>query len=459
MGAWGQGVFEDDAACDWLDQLAGSGKPAGSKAIEKAIAAALKAKPGRLENDEASMALAAAEVVSAARGHPHADLPREATEWLQLSAFVPQEELTKRSIQAVERIREDSELAELWAEAKELGAWKRGIGNLLVRLQRPANVRAAKPKPPAKKKASKAKPAALPSPRMAIAALKKKGVYIVTTRGAAAPDWCTGSGAGAKEPLEDADMEHLALFPALKQLKLSKFQVTDAGVRHLARMKQLVQLELVALPLTDACASIFDNFSRLESLNLADTQIGDVVLERVAKMPELFDLNLSQTKVTDAGVRHLARCQKLRLVNLKQTAISDSSLRVLATFSAAMQLVLRGTKITSRGIAHLKPLAGLQMLLLDNTLIDDSACATIAGFAQLDWLNLEGTRITGAGLKRLTVLKQLEHLNLSGTALTDDDVPTILQFPENADIIALRTGITARGKQLIAAAGRHNLCA
>jgi hypothetical protein len=51
VGAWGEGVFENDAAGDWLKQLVCLGK---SNAIDKAISFAIKAKPGRLEADEAS---------------------------------------------------------------------------------------------------------------------------------------------------------------------------------------------------------------------------------------------------------------------------------------------------------------------------------------------------------------------------------------------------------------------
>jgi hypothetical protein len=46
---------------------------------------------------------------------------------------------------------------------------------------------------------------------------------------------------------------------------------------------------------------------------------------------------------------------------------------------------------------------------------------------------------------------------LSRTSLTDDDVPTLLKFPEKATIFALKTRITAKGKRLIAEAGRETI--
>src|SRR5688572_3757164 len=104
MGAWGEGVFENDQAGDWLDQLVESGKP---KAIDTALSKALKAKPGQLDADEAAAALAAAEVVAAARGHRHADLPEEVREWLASSGYAPTESTVAVCLRSVERVRDD----------------------------------------------------------------------------------------------------------------------------------------------------------------------------------------------------------------------------------------------------------------------------------------------------------------------------------------------------------------
>ncbi|MBC7816016.1 MAG: DUF4259 domain-containing protein [Planctomycetaceae bacterium] len=110
MSAWGDGVFENDAAGDWLDQLVASGK---SSTIDKALTFAIKAKRGGLEADEAASALAAAEVMAAARGYRHADLPDDVKEWLGTSGYAPTEADVALSVKAVERVRDESELAEL----------------------------------------------------------------------------------------------------------------------------------------------------------------------------------------------------------------------------------------------------------------------------------------------------------------------------------------------------------
>lgn len=450
MSAWGDGVFEDDQACDWLDQLVESGKPA---LIDKALSFALKAKRGRLEADEASAALAAAEVLAAARGHRHADLPDDAKEWLATSGYVPTESSLALCVKTVERVRDDSELMELWAEGDELPAWKRGISGLLGRLAKPA--KAAKPK---KTVAVKSKPAPKSSPRTAVAALKKKRVFVVTQPGKSAPNWCRGSASKSdKSPLTDADMEHFQQLEKLELLCLGGYRISDAGIRPLAAMKHLTNLELTQMPLTDASAAIFERLTGITSLNLAHTKVGDAVLEQVARMKELCELNLSHTAVTDAGIKHLTACTALTLINLEQTRITDASLRTLAQLPAVTHLILDSTGITSQGLRLLKPLSALKYLNLDETRVDDDACSTIAGFSKLDGVSLEGTAVTGTDIRKLTGLEHLTYIRFSRTSLTDDDVPTLLKFSEKATIFALKTKITAKGKRLIAEAGRETI--
>jgi hypothetical protein len=450
MSAWGDGVFENDQACDWLDQLVETGKPT---AIDKALSFALKAKTGRLEADEASAALAAAEVVAAARGHRHADLPDDAKEWLATSGYVPTESSLALCIKTVERVRDDSELRELWAEGDELPAWKRGISGLLGRLAKPA--KAAKPK---KTVAAKSKVAPKPSPRTAVAALKKKRVFVVTQPGKPAPNWCCGIASKSdKSPLTDEDMQHFRQLEMLEELRLTGYKITDAGIQPLAAMTRLTMLELSKMPLTDASAAIFERLTGITSLNLEHTRVGDAVLEQVARMKELGELNLCRTAVTDAGIKHLQACTALTLINLERTRITDESLRTLSQLSAMTHFILGGTRVTSQGLPLLKPLPELRYLNFEDTTVDDDACATIAGFQNVDGLNLEGTQVTGEGLRRLTVLTKLGRLYLSHTSLTDDDVPTLLKFPAKATIFALKTKITAKGKRLIAEAGRETI--
>jgi hypothetical protein len=445
MGAWGDGVFENDAAGDWLDQLVESGK---STAIDEALSLAVEAKPERLEADEAGAALAAAEVVAAARGHRHAELPGEAKDWIANSAYFPTPPIGDLAVKAVKRVRDDSELAELWAEADEVAAWKRGIAALLYRLAKPA-------KPPKARKPAAANAKAPPkaSPRNAMAALRQKRVFVVKQPGKAAPNWCCGIGSKSdKQPLDDADMEHFLQLPMLEDLSLSRYKITDAGIQHLAGMTQLTRLELKEMPITDACASTFDKLTGIASLDLSNTKVGDEVLRRIGGMMSLRELNLSHTSITDAGIKHLLARIKLTGILISGTRITDESFRTLAQIASIDRIIADKTAVTVRGVAMLKPLAKLSNLNLDNTALGDDACGVLSGYKDLESLSLSGTRITGAGLARLLSLKKLTWLTVCDTAISDADVPTLIQFPKG-NIFALRTKISAKGKKQIAESG------
>ncbi|MCI0361602.1 MAG: DUF4259 domain-containing protein [Planctomycetaceae bacterium] len=445
MGAWGEGVFENDQAGDWLDQLVESGKPS---AIDTALSVAIKARPGQLDADDAAAALAAAEVVAAARGHRHADLPDDVKQWLASSRYAPTAAAVALCVKSVARVRDDSELAELWAEGDELAAWNRGISGLLARLAKPA--KATKPR---KAVAAKPKAAPKPSPRTAIAALKKKRVFVVKQPGKSAPNWCCGIGSKTdKQPLNDADMEHFLQLQTLEDLSLTRYKLTDAGLRSLAGMTRLTKLELKEMPITDACAATFERLTGIRSLNLSQTKVGDAVLEQVGRMTQLHELDLRHTRVTDAGIKHLTTCTELIGIMVEGPQITDESLRWLSRIPSLQRIIADGTGVTVSGLKQLKPLAKLTYLSLDDTALGDEACGVLASYENLDGINLSGTTVTGVGLSKLLRLKKLDWIGLSRTVLTDADIPTLLQFPK-ANIFVHQTKITAKGKQQIADSG------
>jgi Domain of unknown function (DUF4259) len=129
MGAWGAGVFENDTALDWLDAL----ERTGAAAVNAALRSLPDAAAGYVDADQASDALAAAEIVAASRGHPAAELPGEAADWVQAHGPSVPYDLTEVAVDAVARIRTDSELRDLWEES---GAdeWYAALDDLLARL-------------------------------------------------------------------------------------------------------------------------------------------------------------------------------------------------------------------------------------------------------------------------------------------------------------------------------------
>lgn len=131
MGAWGSGVFENDAALDWVGELVESGDASR-------VSAALRS--GRrwwvvyLDAWKSNEALAAAEVVSAACGVLGSDLPEDLLPWVEQhrSELVP---FAGLALDAVSRVGRRSELRSLWAESDHFSEWLAVIRDLTRRLQ------------------------------------------------------------------------------------------------------------------------------------------------------------------------------------------------------------------------------------------------------------------------------------------------------------------------------------
>ena len=132
MGAWGPGVFENDDASDWVWELEDDND---MSVLHEALAAVVDTPLDELiEAPDASNALAAAEIVAAARGHHRADLPSEAREWIGRNAGIVDARTVALAAAAVERVSIDSELKELWEEA-ESDEWSLVVSDLLERLR------------------------------------------------------------------------------------------------------------------------------------------------------------------------------------------------------------------------------------------------------------------------------------------------------------------------------------
>ena len=129
--AWGAGIFPDDLASDFAAEIARS---EGIDIVCRALDRAEQVR-GHLLYESAVYALIAAEVLAALGGRPTAALPRELEEWVagQSGQAIPRA-LWSTSRLAIERVKEDSEIAELWARSSELDRWIAKVDDLLDRL-------------------------------------------------------------------------------------------------------------------------------------------------------------------------------------------------------------------------------------------------------------------------------------------------------------------------------------
>jgi hypothetical protein len=126
MGAWGLLFDENDDAADWLADFADA--PDWS-----IVDAALVLDEEYIEAPEASNALAAAEIIAAAKGNASPRLDAEIRDWARSQAGEAATRAAK-AIEALSRIRDASELSELWEETDEFADWKTSVDETISRL-------------------------------------------------------------------------------------------------------------------------------------------------------------------------------------------------------------------------------------------------------------------------------------------------------------------------------------
>ena len=130
-GAWGDGSFENDDAMDWAATCAEARSIAP---VREALERSLRGK--YLEAPDGSEAVAAAEVVAAARRKPMAGLPGDLAAWVKRQSPAALAKLAPLALRALRRVRDPktSELRQLWDQAKP-EKWVEVITDLESRLR------------------------------------------------------------------------------------------------------------------------------------------------------------------------------------------------------------------------------------------------------------------------------------------------------------------------------------
>jgi hypothetical protein len=129
VGAWGTGSFENDDAADWF---AGLGTITPDDLTKILVQAADE--PGYLEAPAAYTAVAAGEVAAALNGSAAEGAPAAIADWVKKYPQALTPELRAVAIRALERVRRNSELKDLWLEADGLNEWIAAIRELQGRL-------------------------------------------------------------------------------------------------------------------------------------------------------------------------------------------------------------------------------------------------------------------------------------------------------------------------------------
>ena len=133
--AWGTASFENDLASDWFLLVEEAVEP--GEVIASALDTAL-ADADYLGLDAAREAIAAAELLASCAGHAPDRLPDDVRRWVDGHPHRPHDSETDEAIIAVQRVRAESELREVWAEAAgdRDNEWLNAIDDLIARLRR-----------------------------------------------------------------------------------------------------------------------------------------------------------------------------------------------------------------------------------------------------------------------------------------------------------------------------------
>ncbi len=132
MGAWGINNFENDDALDWVGEFCDE---PSEETLKNVFVSVNEIGDEYLESPEASSALVAAEIVGALKNHPSADLPENVRQCIKALDFNLSDEMVSDAIKAVERVKSESELKELWEETEDFSQWNEIVDNLIDRLK------------------------------------------------------------------------------------------------------------------------------------------------------------------------------------------------------------------------------------------------------------------------------------------------------------------------------------
>jgi hypothetical protein len=134
MPGWGTGSFENEDAQSFLGRL-------NSLGIDdlRPILAPAADQPDYLEAPESGTVVAAAEVVAALVAASEEETessttPRQIVDWISKNTTPLPPDLADLARRAVERVRTNSELKDLWLEAEGLNEWSAALRDLEERL-------------------------------------------------------------------------------------------------------------------------------------------------------------------------------------------------------------------------------------------------------------------------------------------------------------------------------------
>lgn len=134
MSLWSTASFENEAASDWFYAVEEAVEPGitMASALDRALGEA-----DHLDLDASREAVAAAELSACCAGRAPEELPEHVLIWAQTHPHRPHDSEIERAVDAVQRVRGESELRDRWtaAGADQEAAWLGELDDLVSRLR------------------------------------------------------------------------------------------------------------------------------------------------------------------------------------------------------------------------------------------------------------------------------------------------------------------------------------
>lgn len=119
MGAWGTGIFDDDSAYDYADELEDDPVAFFRRSFQAALT---QPQVGFDEGHAVTVSAAHMDAILNGTAYRH-DSQASFDAWVARHASLSVAPLRTLAVQALDRVLADSEAQELWSQTDQIGAW------------------------------------------------------------------------------------------------------------------------------------------------------------------------------------------------------------------------------------------------------------------------------------------------------------------------------------------------
>lgn len=153
----------------------------------------------------------------------------------------------------------------------------------------------------------------------------------------------------------DKDLEQIGRVKNLKDLSISKTNVTGAGLKYLVQAKSLKRLDLSFDPISEAQLKSICDLQNLETLFMANCHLSNSSLFFIAKAPNIRRLSISlNSRINDTAVDFLAICPRLSKLEINGTEITYNGLVKLAKRRKLASLRISAEKFDEEKLRQLQ---------------------------------------------------------------------------------------------------------